>query len=57
MSAEVVAGVWVEAEAAGRFVEVWVEVEGQAEVWVVVWVEAGGLSFVEAAVGSGQSVP
>ena len=55
MSAEVVAGVWVEVEAAGRFVEVWVELE--AEVWVVVWVEAGGWSFVEAAVGSGQSVP
>ena len=51
MSAEVVAGVWVEVEAAGRFVEVWVVV------WVVVWVEAGGWSFVEAAVGSGQSVP
>ena len=55
MSAEVS----VEAEAAGRSAEVLVEgqavvlVEGQA----VVSIEAGGWSFVEAAVGSEQSVP
>jgi len=55
MSAEVVAEVFVEAEAeaAGRSAEVLVEVEGQA----VVSIEAGGWSFVEAAVGSEQSVP
>ena len=53
MSAEVEAEVSVEAVAAGRSAEVLVEVEGQA----VVWVEAGGWSFVEAAVGSEQSVP